>query len=195
MQRTTQRTRKYRSSTRAHAADRRPIFEACESRRHLAVTASAFHSTLYVWGDAQNNGVSITKDGGDLVVKKYTGGGHGGYTEFFRASDSSVDQIRMYGYDGADTLTVSDDVTDKVTIYGGPGNDYLRGGGGDSYVWGHGNWAGNADHDPATDDNAADILVAGEGYARLHGQGGNDTFINSDSASSSYSVQYGGGGN
>lgn len=170
------------------------LVETLENRKMFAVTADAFHSTLYVWGDNNGNGISVEKSGSNLVVKEYKGSGIG-YQPIFTVSESSVDQIRMYGYNGADTMTVNDNVTHKVTIYGGKGGDYLKGGGGDSFVWGHGDWAGDPDHGPASDDSAADILVASKGYSRLYGQKGNDSFYSSDVSGSNYAIMYGSSGN
>jgi Ca2+-binding RTX toxin-like protein len=169
------------------------LFENLESRALFSVTASDFHSTLYVWGDAASNGISVEKSGADLVVKQYVSGS--GYGEIYRCGDAAVDFIRVYGYDGADTISIADNVTDTATVYGGRGGDYLKGGGGMSYLWGHGDWAGSPDFDPATDDGAADILVSGPGYAIHYGQNGNDSFYTDNNASSSYDVMYGGNGN
>ena len=170
------------------------MFENLESRRLYSVTAAAFHNTLYVWGDNLSNGISVEKSGADLVVKEYGGGGHSDYAEIFRASDAYVTNVQAYGYDGNDTITISDAVTDSATVYGGRGADYLKGGGGMSYLWGHGNWPGDASHDPATDDGAADMLVSGSGYAIQYGQNGNDSFFTDNNAISSYDVMYGGPG-
>src|SRR5918995_37226 len=121
-------------------------FDSLESRRMFAVTADAFHNTLYVSGT--------------------------GYVELFRASDSYVTAVRIYGYDGADTIQVSDAVTDNTYIMGGRGADWIQGGGGQNTVHGHGDWAGEASHDPATDDGAIDTLIGGKGYNMLYGQNG-----------------------
>jgi Ca2+-binding RTX toxin-like protein len=78
---------------------------------------------------------------------------------------------------------------------GGRGGDYLKAGGGQTELWGHGNWAGSADHDPATDDAAADMLVSGKGYSIHYGQKGNDSHYTDTNAVSGYDVMYGGEGN
>jgi Ca2+-binding RTX toxin-like protein len=171
------------------------MFENLENRKMFAVTAAAFHETLYVWGDASGNGISVDKSGGDLVVKQYVGGGHSGYVELFRASDAYVKQIRAYGYDGNDTITIGDAVTDPATVMGGKGGDYLKGGGGESKLYGHGDWAGDPHHGPATDDAAADMLVSGKGYAMQYGQKGNDKHYTDTNATSGYDAMFGGDGN
>jgi Ca2+-binding RTX toxin-like protein len=169
------------------------MFENLEQRRMFSVSAFAFYNTLYVWGDSGNNGISVEKSGSDLVVKQYVGGGS--YAEFYRAPDASINDIRIYGYDGADTITISNDVTKDATVYGGRGADYLQGGGGYNHLWGHGNIAGDPNFDPATDDGAADTLVSGKGYTFSNGQKGNDTFVTDNNAVSGYDVMYGGDGN
>jgi Ca2+-binding RTX toxin-like protein len=168
------------------------MLESLESRRMFSVTADAFHETLYIWGDNQNNGISVEKQGNDLVAKRYNGSS---YVEFFHASDSYVKNIRIYGYAGNDTISIADNVTDPAVIYGGKGADWLKGGGGQTELWGHGNWAGDPDHGPASDDSAADVTVSGKGYAIHYGQKGNDTLITDDNATSGYDVMYGGDGN
>jgi len=174
------------------------MFETCEMRRMMAVTADAFHNTLYVWGDANANGISVEKSGSDLVVKKYTSGV--GYSEIFRKADSYVNHVRIYGYDGADTITIADNVTDPATIMGGRGADYLKAGGGQSNVYGHGDWSDDpsGSHKLSTDDSAADNLVSGAGYSILHGQKGNDSFYTTYTgagATTQYDVMNGGDGN
>lgn len=171
------------------------MFETLENRQMFAVTAAAFHETLYVYGDAGNNGISVTKEGNDLVAKQYAGGS---YNEFFRASDAYVKSVRVYGYAGLDTVTINDNVTDPAHVYGGPGADYIKGGGGQSELWGHGNWPDDPSnaHNPSTDDSSADTLISGKGYAIQYGQKGNDTLLTDDNAAgSNHDVMYGGPGN
>jgi Ca2+-binding RTX toxin-like protein len=172
-------------------------FDWLESRRMFAVTADAFHNTLYVWGDAGANGISVEKSGADLVVKRYVSGS--GYVELFRSSDSYVNAVRIYGYDGPDTISVNDNVTDRTYIMGGRGADWIRAGGGENTVHGHGDWAADpsGSHNPATDDNATDTLIGGKGYNMLYGQNGNDTLfaaMSGATGASSYDMLFGGEG-
>ncbi|HMO25582.1 MAG TPA: calcium-binding protein, partial [Tepidisphaeraceae bacterium] len=154
--------------------------ETLESRRLLAVTAAAFHDTLYVWGDNNNNGMSVEKVGSNYVVKEYKGSGIG-YQQIFSTPTSSASKLRVYGYDGVDTITIHDNVTLKATLMGGRGADWIKGGGGETTMWGHGDWADDpsGSHRPSTDDNAADTLVSGAGKMFMSGQGGNDAFYTS----------------
>ena len=169
------------------------MFETLESRKMFSVTAATIHQTLYVYGDADHNGISVEKSGPDLVVKKYVQGS--GYQQIFKASDAAVTAIRVYGYDGNDTISIADAVTDRATVYGGRGADFLKGGGGQAFLWGHGNFVGNPDLDAATDDSAADVTVSGPGYATHYGQKGNDTLLTDENAVSDHDVMFGGPGN
>lgn len=175
------------------------MFEQLENRRHLSVTAADIHDTLHVWGDANNNGISVEKSGSNLVVKEYKGSGVG-YQPIFTVLASAVHTVRVYGYDGIDTVTINDNVTHKTVVQGGRGADWIKGGGGETTVYGHGNWADDpsGSHKPTTDDNAADTLVSGAGYAIMHGQGGNDSFFTTfggAGATTQYDALFGGNGN
>jgi Ca2+-binding RTX toxin-like protein len=165
--------------------------ELLESRVLYSVTADSFHHTLYVWGDSKPNGISVDKDGSDLVAKRYTAGK---YVEFYRVPDADVNYVRVYGYAGGDTISISDAVTDEVTVYGGADADWIKGGGGVSRLYGHGNFAGDPDHSAESDDSADDTLVSGKGYALLYGQGGNDSLYTDTNATSAADVMYGGEG-
>jgi Ca2+-binding RTX toxin-like protein len=173
------------------------VFESLETRRLMAVTAAAFHSTLYVWGDEAANGISVGKSGDHLVVKEYQGIGHDGYVEIFRTLDSGVSAISIKGYADADTITIADAVTDRATVMGGSGADYLQAGGGETRLWGHGDWADDpsGEHAPLTDDGAADTTISGPGYSIHHGQNGNDYLYTDTNATSDYDMMNGGNGN
>lgn len=171
------------------------MFESLEQRRHLSVSAYMSAGDLYVTGDNNINGISVDKVQSNLVVKEYK---NGGYQSIFSVPASSVNKIRIYGYDGNDTIKVHNSVTHTAYIHGGRGADHLYAGGGLTYMWGHGNWAGDwsGSHAPASDDNAADTLVTGTGTAIMYGQGGNDTFyFTSNASSDTYDVGDGGNGN
>jgi Ca2+-binding RTX toxin-like protein len=64
-----------------------------------------------------------------------------------------VQRLVLYGLDGNDTITIDPLLTLPVSLYGGSGNDVLRGGGGD------------------------DIIVGGDGLDQLYGFGGSDLII------------------
>ena len=173
------------------------MFESLETRRHLSVTAADIHDTLYVWGDSGNNGISVEKSGVHLVVKEYQGAA--GYQNIFQVLNSAVNSVRIYGYDGMDTIQVANNVKKPTTIMGGRGADWMQGGGGHNMIWGQGNWNDDpsGSHRPTTDDNAADTFVTGTGPTTMYGQGGSDSFHmnNSAVAGSVYDYVYAGAGN
>ncbi|MGF1634823.1 MAG: calcium-binding protein [Phycisphaerae bacterium] len=165
----------YRTANRSPSAKHVQAVETLENRRHLAVTAAAFHETLYVWGDANPNAITVDLDSatGELFVETWEGRR---WKEIFRVAEDEVVQIRMYGYEGNDALKVGTFVTTHAVLMGGSGADYLKLGNGTGQLYGHGIWngPGSDDHQLENDDHADDILYTGRGAAVADGQGGND---------------------
>jgi len=71
----------------------------------------------------------------------------------YGSAGTPVQRLVLYGLDGNDTITIDPLLTIPVSLYGGNGNDVLRGGGGD------------------------DIIVGGDGLDQLYGFGGSDLII------------------
>jgi len=171
------------------------LVENLESRRLLAVTALHFHGALQVWGDSGNNGISVEKSGSNLLVKAYISGA---YSTIYTAPDADVSIIYIQGFAGLDTISVNNNVTDKVVAYGGAGNDYIKGGGGQNELWGHGNAPSIPGSDPASDDSSADYILGGTGYNILRGQKGNDTLfsqMDGSTTDANYDIMRGDDGN
>jgi Ca2+-binding RTX toxin-like protein len=167
------------------------MIESLETRRMMSAGATALGNSLFVWGDDSANRINIAKDGGELVVKEYQSFSRA-YAEIYRVSDSYVQRLYISGYGGADSLTINDDVTDSATVRGGAGADSLKGGGGLTQLWGHGEVAGTSGISPATDDGAADTLVSGSGHTTHYGQKGNDIFYTDVNLTSGQDAMYGG---
>lgn len=164
--------------------------ELCEARRLMSVAASAAAGTLYVYGDNEGNGLAVEKSGSDLVVKKYVDGTS--YTEFYRVKANKVNTIKMYGRGGPDTLSVANNVAATAYINGEAGADFIQGGGGQNYLYGH------SQNYPETDDSASDTLLSGFGPTTSYGQKGSDHFftgIGSSFAASGEDLLLGGDGN
>lgn len=143
--------------------------ERLESRRMLSVTASVQAGTLSVWGDDSANSLFIDRQGDNIIVKKLAGAG-ATFSEFYRVKESKVQNIRVFARGGDDAVTVVPFINAQVTLSGGAGADYLKGGGTACVLYGH-------DFDAFTDDGAADTLVAGSlGQCIMYGQRGNDQF-------------------
>jgi Ca2+-binding RTX toxin-like protein len=93
--------------------------------------------------------------------------------EFARTSSAgTIGRVIIYGNDGNDTITVNADVDPIVAVlYGGAGNDTLRGGAGNNVL------DGGAGDDILTGNAAADILIGGSGLDTLYAGGGDDILI------------------
>src|SRR5262245_32412159 len=111
------------------------MLEHLENRRLFAVTAEINAWTLEVNGDNSNNWISVEKSGDLIRVMVYVGGDE---VEVLHAADSNVDDIVVYGEGGTDLITVANAISDDCTLWGGDGNDYLKGGGGYNVLFGHG---------------------------------------------------------
>jgi Ca2+-binding RTX toxin-like protein len=108
------------------------MFESLESRRLLAVTASLSNGTLTVTGDAEANGVSLSRnDAGQLLV---------------RANDvtigtftyANVQKISVSLLGGNDRLNILPGIEKPATVSGGEGNDILTTGSGKDVLNGDG---------------------------------------------------------
>ena len=109
-------------------------------------------------------------------------------------NDSQIGQIIIAGGDGNDTLVVENDITKDAQIYGGNGDDELRGGGGnDLLVGGAGNdklkarWAndillGEAGSDTLAGGEGLDIMIGGLDADKIVGQDDSDILISGTTA-------------
>jgi Bacterial Ig-like domain (group 3)/RTX calcium-binding nonapeptide repeat (4 copies)/NHL repeat len=84
---------------------------------------------------------------------------------------ASLSRIVVFGLAGNDDIKVNDEVTVPAWLYGGDGNDRLKGGSGPSLLLG-----GSGDDLLAGGSNR-DILIGGDGADHLVGNGGDDLLI------------------
>jgi fibronectin-binding autotransporter adhesin len=101
-------------------------------------------------------------------------------------------QVRVFGYGGDDTITVTSSIPFGVVLNGGDGNDYLAGGnyndtidggdGSDRILGGNGNdvLLGGEGNDTLSGANGIDTLDGGLGNDSLTGDGGNDILRGGD---------------
>ena len=127
--------------------------------RVVGGTAQLVGSTLNVYGTSLANTISLTQPGTldvnvDSVVTSFT--------------SAAVTAINVFGFDGNDTITVNNAITQAAAISGGNGNDTLTGGGGNDMLTGGAN---------------NDTLNGGAGDDSLTGGLGNDTYIFSTATS------------
>ncbi len=79
--------------------------------------------------------------------------------------------LYLWGYEGNDTIAVNKALTSIVSIYGGPGNDVLTGGGGFTVL------VGGDGNDTLKGSTARSILIGGNGADKLTGQGDDDVLV------------------
>ncbi len=85
--------------------------------------------------------------------------------------DGDVNRILVFALDGNDQVIIDDDVDVNAEIWGGRGNDYIQGGGGDDIVW------GGAGDDTLFGEDGRDILIGGTGADQIVGDEQDDILI------------------
>jgi Ca2+-binding RTX toxin-like protein len=136
----------------------------------LDVAISSFaviDGVLYIGGTAGNDRIKVIPNGkpsaADAEVKAFLNGE--------KRLFSGIDGVVVYGQAGNDIIKLAGAIRVPATLYGGDGDDRLKGGKGhDVLIGGEGN-----DHLNGHQGN--DILVGGEGGDRLIGGPGDDILI------------------
>ncbi len=154
--------------------------EPLDRRILPAVTAtfSLAQGTLTVFGDAQNNNITVSRDGsGKILVNngavKIVGG---------KAGVTNTKLIQIFGQAGDDNLALDESKgpLPRATIFGGDGNDTIKGGSGNDQLFGQ---AGNdvllgmGGDDQLFGGEGDDVLTGGTGNDQVFGQSGNDRLI------------------
>jgi hypothetical protein len=139
-------------------------FDSLESRRLMSVVLSG--STLIVYGTNKPDVISMN-DGttGQILV---TDNGRSS-----RWTTSAVSQIRVYGYDGNDSITTYNMMTKPMLVYAGDGNDTVVSGGGNDTLY------GERRNDRIYAGFGSDDLYGGAGDDMLMGQAGSDRHFGS----------------
>ena len=84
---------------------------------------------------------------------------------------STIDRIIVFGQDGDDDLKVHADLGVPAELYGGAGNDKLRGGQGDDVL------VGGPGDDVISGHDGRDLLIGGDGRDKVHGHEQDDILI------------------
>jgi VCBS repeat-containing protein len=146
-------------------------------------------SPVYI--DDDGNLIAGGTDGRDRLILQYIGGGRLAVrrNNVFYSSFAPTGDIIIQGGASNDTITVSGNVPNDVTIFGGSGSDYLvgatgndvifgeegndtiLGGGGDNYM------DGGMGNDNIAARNGNDILIGGIGIDHLNGGSGHDLLL------------------
>jgi Ca2+-binding RTX toxin-like protein len=172
---------------------KRTPFEALESRRLMAVTASFSANTgvLSVFGDSLDNSITVSRDAaGKLLVN----GGAVAIAATPTVANTTL--IQVFGQGGNDVVTLSEinGALPKANLFGGEGNDVLTGGAGADQIFGQGGndtllgkggtdlSFGGADNDVITGGDADDQSFGESGDDRLVWNPGDDTDLNEGGA-------------
>ncbi len=176
------------SRARRRPAARRPLsaarlspqLESLEGRLALAVTAafSPKLQVLSVFGDAQNNQISVSRNAAGAILV------NGGAVSIVGGSPTvaNVSLIQVFGLAGDDTVTLNEasGALPSANLFGGAGNDTLTGGSGGDMLFGQvGNdtLLGKGGNDFLFGGVGNDTLTGGDADDQVFGEAGNDRMI------------------
>jgi Ca2+-binding RTX toxin-like protein len=123
-----------------------------------------FEGDLLIGGTAANDVITVNPGGKGPGVSVVLNGASLG--QF-----NPTSRIVAYGYAGNDDITVASGVTLPAWLYGGDGNDRLKGGSGNNVI------LGGAGDDLLVGGSNRDILIGGTGADRLVGNAQDDILI------------------
>jgi hypothetical protein len=134
--------------------------------------------TLLISGDAENSNltISLSPDGREYVVFSSSPlevGGNicshpGEVTNELLCKATAIAGFEVNAGGGSDVITFTGDIPVPVTIRGGPGRDFLFGGGASDKI------IGGPDHDFLSGRRGDDWMLGGPGADKLVGGTGND---------------------
>ena len=131
-----------------------------------AVTGTFSQGTLSVFGDAQANNITISRNAAGTILV------NGGAVPVLggTATVANTNLIQVFGQAGADTITLNEanGALPRANLFGGTGNDVLTGGSGADQLF------GQADNDILNGQGGTDLLFGGAGNDTLTGGDGND---------------------
>jgi len=144
----------------------------------ITATFSAHPGVLSVFGDAQDNTLTVSRDtAGNILVNGGTVTIRGGIP-----TTANTTLIQVFGRAGDDTITLDETngVLPRANLFGGAGNDSIAGGSGNDQLFGQGGHdalLGRGGVDLLFGGAGNDTLVGGAGDDQAFGQAGNDTMI------------------
>lgn len=89
----------------------------------------------------------------------------------FEGSDADISKVMVYGLDGNDKIKVYSNLDVNAWLFGGDGDDKLRGGKGDDVI------VGGSGDDQVDGKQGRDVLIGGHGADRIKGQKGEDILV------------------
>jgi Ca2+-binding RTX toxin-like protein len=173
-------SRRPRQSVNSTPADYSLGCESLEGRWLLSASAVFVPSTgtLTVFGDAQNNTLTVGRDAaGNINVNGGAVAIQGG-----APTVANTSLIQMFGQGGNDTLALDEanGALPSANLFGGDGNDTLIGGSGNDQLFGQaGNdtLLGKGGDDLLFGGAGDDVLTGGVGTDQVFGEAGNDRMI------------------
>ncbi len=146
-----------------HLLHRRLWFEGLEARRVLAAGVWLSEGVLHVEGSHKSDKifVSVAGEQGDKLFVQFNKSSH-----LFNLAE--VSELQINAGNGNDKVYLASNVELLAIVYGGKGNDWLKGGGGRNEFFGE---QGN---DHLVGGAGDDVLVGGAGNDKLWGLGGQD---------------------
>ena len=137
------------------------------------ITGAGVHNgVLQIIGTKRNDHVTVNQQGNGLFKV------HADFfaTNFRTYSSSGITQILVLLCDGDDEATIAGNITTRVILDGGAGNDHLNGGAGTNLL------LGGAGNDELLGGKGRDVLIGGLGKDRLVGNDGDDLLIGGTTA-------------
>src|SRR5262249_30217862 len=154
-----------------------PALEPLGDRIVPAVTASFSPASgiLTVFGDAQNNTITVSRDAAGQILVNGTAVSVQGGTP----TVANTTLVQVFGQAGNDTISLNEasGALPAADLFGGAGNDVLTGGSGSDLLFGQsGNDTlnGKGGNDQLFGGDGNDTLTGGDGDDQVFGQGGND---------------------
>src|SRR5262249_45991333 len=121
-------------------------------------------TALAVGGTTGNDTIVFNPGGGSGTVQVVING-------VSQGTYSPTGHLLAYGQAGDDTIQVAGSITLPTLLFGGDGNDTLKGGNGNNIL------VGGAGTDSLTGGRGRDLLIGGAGADTLTGNGGDDILI------------------
>ena len=128
-------------------------------------------TALFVGGGSANDVIEIRRGTSDAFIKVTV---NGVSQQFARGTGTAaINRVIAYGNGGNDTITIFDDLnaTIAAALYGGDGNDTLKGGKGANFL------DGGDGNDTLSGNSGNDIVVGSLGADTVHGDQGYDVVI------------------
>ncbi len=135
----------------------------------LLVVTENSQDVLYGGGTAASDAITVRVVNANTIG--ITLGSNTEQTFPYGSSAGSLDRIVLFGLGGNDTIDIAADLNVPTELYGGDGNDVLRGGGASDVL------VGGAGNDQLVGRSGSDIMIGGLGRDSIQSVGDGDLMI------------------